>query len=142
MPVQLPTWQVGDTVYGIRLDPNTGRFRVHGEGRVVRIEGGTLHLATTKGPATWGVSEWPAFKTRAEGEAYIAENPTPSGNRGQMAHYGPSTYVAPEETPPDSGATSWQCGRCLWLAEGRPGEEIPEHSPRCVWRGRGDPPVG
>jgi hypothetical protein len=138
MAAKLPTWQVGDSVYSLRLDPITGRHRVHGEGRVVRIESGTLHLATTKGPKTWAATSWPAFKTRAEGEAYVAENPTPQGSRGQMAHYGPST-AATEEKPPDSGVTNWQCGRCLWLAEGRIGEEIPDHARQCRYRGRGDP---
>ena len=87
MAPQPPAWQVGDAVYGLRLDPGTGLYRVHGVGRVVRIEGGTLHLATRKGPATWGATEWPAFKTRAEGEAYIAENPRPDKSSRPMAHY-------------------------------------------------------
>jgi hypothetical protein len=101
-------------------------------GRIVRIEGGTLHLATVKGPATWGVSEWPAFKTRAEGEAYIAEHPTPQGERGQMAHYGPST-AAPAER--------WECGRCERLKLGNDVTGL-DHSPRCPWRGKGDPGFG
>lgn len=130
MPAQLPAWQVGDTVYALRLDPTTGRYRVHGVGRVVRIDGGTLHLATTKGPATWGVSEWPAFKTRAEGEAYVADNPTPAGSRGQMAHYGPSA-AAP--------AAKWECLRCEQIREGYE-PTVPDHSPRCSYRGMGRDP--
>ncbi len=43
------------------------------------------------------------------------------------------------ENPPDSGATSWQCGRRLWLAE-RVGEEIPDHALRCPYRGTGRDP--
>lgn len=140
MAAKLPAWQVGDAVYSLRLDPITGRHRVHGEGRVVRIVGGTLHLRSTKGPKTWPGTAWPAFKSRADGEAYVAEHSRPGGNRGQMAHYGPST-ATPEEKPPDSGVTSWQCGRCLWLAE-RVGEEIPDHARQCRYRGRGDPPTG
>lgn len=130
MPVQLPAWQVGDTVYSLRLDPVTGRHRVFGEGRVVRIEGGTLHLQSTKGPKTWAATSWPAFKTRAEGEAYVAEHSRPGGNRGQMAHYGPST--APAEG-------QWQCLRCEQIREGYQ-PTVPDHSPRCSYRGMGRDP--
>ncbi len=130
MAVELPAWQIGDAVYGLVVDPATGRYRVKGIGRVVRIEGGTLHLATTKGPKTWGVTSWPAFKTRAEGEAYIAENPSPQGERGPMAHYGPSTVS------PDS---EWECLRCEQIREGYE-PTVPDHSPRCSYRGVGRDP--
>jgi hypothetical protein len=62
---------------------------------------------------------------------------TPSPETVSVGHS--TSAHLPADSPPDSGVTSWECGRCLWLAEGRPGEEIPEHAPRCVWRGRGDP---
>ncbi len=87
MPHQLPDWKIGDRVYGLVVDPETGRYVVKGVGRVVSIEGGTLHLATTKGPRTWGATEWPAFKSRADGEAYLLEKSRPGNNRGPMAHH-------------------------------------------------------
>lgn len=124
-----PTWQVGDAVYGLVVDPITGHYRVLGIGRVVRIEGGTLHLTSTKGPRTWGVTAWPAFKTRADGEAYVAEHPTPQGERGQMAHYGPSS--APAER--------WECLRCEQIRAGCE-PTVPDHSPRCSYRGAGRDP--
>lgn len=130
MATQLPTWQVGDSVYGLIVDPITGRYVVKGIGRVVRIEGGMLHLTTTKGSTTWGVTAWPAFKTRAEGEAYVAEHPTPGGNRGQMAHYGPSSAAAVEQ---------WECLRCARLLAGLE-PVVPDHSPRCSYRGTGRDP--
>ena len=31
--------------------------------------------------------------------------------------------------------TRWRCGRCDWIALGRPGEEIMYHSRHCAHRG-------
>ena len=84
-------WKVGDAVYGLRFVASTGRWRVHGEGRIVRIDGSTLHLATTKGPKTIPAHAWPAFKTREEGEAYCREHPGPQLDSRPMAHYGADT---------------------------------------------------
>lgn len=87
MASKAPAWQVGDAVYALLVDPDTGLYKVHGVGRVMRIEGGTMHLATKKGPKTWGVTDWPAFKSRADGEAYCVEHPGPNHGRLPMAHH-------------------------------------------------------
>jgi hypothetical protein len=34
----------------------------------------------------------------------------------------------------------WECGRCFWLLNGRPGDEIPEHSRQCPFRASGTDP--
>lgn len=125
VPHELPDWQPGDRVYGLAIDPATGRYRVRGVGRVVSIEAGKLHLATTKGPRTWGATEWPAFKSREAGEAYLREKSRPGLNNGPMAHH----------TEPVT-SSSWECGRCENIREGlAPPAWAPEHSPRCPYRG-------
>jgi hypothetical protein len=121
-------WQVGDAYYSLRLDPGTGRYVVWGEGRVVRIVGGTLHLQTrTRGVITCSATECPAFKTRADGEEYLRENPRPDRNSRPMAGHGPSS------------APSWQCLRCEQLREGLD-PAVPEHAPRCPYRATGRDP--
>lgn len=133
-----PDWQIGDAVYGLRLDPETGLYRVHGEGRVVRIEGGMLHLATTKGPRTWGVTDWPAFKTRAEGEAYIKEQPRPGGSdRGPMAHH----VAVPAAAAPAPTEPEWQCLRCERIRDGKMVDDDLDHTRRCPYRGTGRDPA-
>lgn len=32
------------------------------------------------------------------------------------------------------------CGRCQWVKDGRPGEEIPEHTQSCPYRETGNDP--
>lgn len=83
---ELPDWQVGDPVYALTVDPATNLYRVTGVGRVVRIEGAHLHLETKRGPRTWGRTEWPAFRSRADAEAYVAVKPGPNAGRLPMAH--------------------------------------------------------
>lgn len=121
-----PAWQVGDAVYGLLVDPETGLYRVHGVGRVERIEGGTMHLTTTKGTKTWGVTDWPAFKSRADGEAYILDHPGPNHGRQPMAHHGaPVTQPEPE----------WECLRCERIREGKMVDDDLDHARRCPYRG-------
>ncbi len=122
MTAKLPDWQIGDRVYGLVVDPTTGRYVVKGVGRVVSIDGGTLQLATTKGPRTWGKTEWPAFKTREEGETYLLEKSRPGLNNGPMAH-----HTAPVTS------SSWECLRCEQIADGT-APTVPEHSLWCPKR--------
>jgi hypothetical protein len=134
--IKLPDWKIGDTVYSLRLDPSTGRYRVHGEGRVVRIEGGTLHLDSTQGPRTWPATAWPAFRTREEGEAYIAEHPGPNHGKEPMAHH--TAPVAATSAP----EPEWQCLRCERVRDGRMVDDDLDHTRRCPYRGTGrDPDV-
>lgn len=44
---------------------------------------------------------------------------------------------------PPKKAPGWECGRCYWLQhQAEAGEEVPDHSPHCRWRGtEQDPPV-
>ncbi len=71
-------WQVGDAVYLRYFDASTGRYVLRGKGRIVRIEGDQLVLATrSSGEVRCSRLIWPAWKTRAEGEASLARNPTP-----------------------------------------------------------------
>lgn len=76
-PTKPPDWKVGDAVYSLLIDQETFLYRVHGVGRIVRIEGATLHLATKRGPRTWGATDWPAFRSREDAEAYIRDKPGP-----------------------------------------------------------------
>jgi hypothetical protein len=36
--------------------------------------------------------------------------------------------------------TDWECGRCFWLLNGKPGEEIPDHARTCPFRLSGGDP--
>lgn len=114
-------WQVGDAVYCRYFRADTGRYFIRGEGRVVAIEGNELVLATrTKGTIRHSRFTWPAWKSRAEGEAWIAKDPSPGGSR-PMAHHGPD----------------FECLYCEQLRLDLP-PTVPEHSPRCAKR---DPAV-
>lgn len=44
------------------------------------------------------------------------------------------------ERKQDDATTDRQCPRCFWLLNGRPDQEIPEHSPQCPFRHAGRDP--
>jgi hypothetical protein len=48
------------------------------------------------------------------------------------------TKRAPQDAPETK--SDWECGRCFWLLNGRPGEEVPEHSRHCPYRDAGGDP--
>ncbi len=121
------SWAVGDLVYARYVDPTTGRYVARLEGMVVRIEGAELVLATDSGEVRCSAQAWPRWKTLADAEAHLKRDPTPYTSSLPMAH-----YTAPAPEPP------WECLRCLQIVEGL--VTVPDHAPRCPYRGTGRDP--
>lgn len=120
-------WKVGDAVYARYYRSSTDSYFIRGEGRIIAIEGDELVLQTrTKGIVREKRLGWPRWKTRAEAEHDIANDPLSKQPSGPMAHYTPPT--------PEPG---WECLLCEQLRlELAP--TVAEHAVRCPKR---DPAV-